>query len=231
MTKRIMMSIIVILSLTLLCSCGLKKEVEPREDAILFKQEYEMLNGKKNARDIPYRNVNIPENNPIYYASAEDIIDYMDEKETFYVYFGDTKCPWCRSTVEKMIEVASKNKIEKVYYVSIWDEEHNEILRDTYVLNSKNKPTLKKEGTKAYKELLVRFDSLLSPYTLTTSKGKKVEVGEKRIYAPNFVYVEKGKAIDLISGNSDKQKTSNEELTEEILKDEEDAFNKFFTRK
>lgn len=231
MTKRIMMSIIVILSITLLCSCGLKKEVEPREDAILFKQEYEMLNGKKNARDIPYRNVNIPENNPIYYASAEDIIDYMDEKETFYVYFGDTKCPWCRSTVEKMIEVASKNKIEKVYYVSIWDEEHNEILRDTYELNSKNKPTLKKEGTTAYKELLVRFDSLLSPYTLTTSKGKKVEVGEKRIYAPNFVYVEKGKAIDLISGNSDKQKTSNEELTEEILKDEEDAFNKFFTRK
>lgn len=231
MTKRIMMSIIVILSLTLLCSCGLKKEVEPREDAILFKQEYEMLNGKKNAKDIPYRNVNIPENNPIYYASAEDIIDYMDEKETFYVYFGDTKCPWCRSTVEKMIEVANKNKIEKVYYVSIWDEEHNEILRDTYELNSKNKPTIKKEGTKAYKELLVRFDSLLSPYTLTTSKGKKVEVGEKRIYAPNFVYVEKGKAIDLISGNSDKQKTSNEELTEEILKDEEDAFNKFFTRK
>ena len=58
--------------------------------------------------------------------------------------------------------------------------------------------------------------------------GNKVQVGEKRIYAPNFIYIKNGKPIKITEGISDKQKDSREELTDEILNDEEELFNEFF---
>ena len=59
--------------------------------------------------------------------------------------------------------------------------------------------------------------------------GNVVEVGEKRIYAPNFVFVKNGEAEKLVMGSSDKQEISNQELTEEMLEDEEEIFSDFFT--
>ena len=70
---------------------------------------------------------------------------------------------------------------------------------------------------------------MLADYTLTDDNGKEVKVGEKRIYAPTFIYIEKGVAKKLTTGLSDKQKGSLDELTEEILKDEELKFKEFFT--
>ena len=40
-----------------------------------------------------------------------------------------------------------------------------------------------------------------------------------------------GKSIKLVDGISEKQKDSREELTKEILEDEEKAFNDFFDNK
>ena len=56
----------------------------------------------------------------------------------------------------------------------------------------------------------------------------EVKVGEKRIYAPNFIYVNNGKAVKMTEGISDKQKDAFEELSDEILEDEEKLFNEFF---
>ena len=144
------------------------------------------------------------------------------------MYFGDPLCPWCRSVIEKSIEVAKDNKIDKIYYIKIWDNEGNEILRDKYQLNKKNKPELVSEGSKDYEKILEYLDEVLKDYTLTTEDGEKVEVGEKRIYAPNFVYIKEGKAVKLTEGISENQKDSREELTDEILKDEEKLFTEFF---
>ena len=58
-------------------------------------------------------------------------------------------------------------------------------------------------------------------------EGYGVE-GEKRIYAPNYIYVSEGKAIRMTTGISDKQTDSREELTDEILDDEEKLFSEFF---
>ena len=84
------------------------------------------------------------------------------------------------------------------------------------------------KGTKAYYKLLKSFDSVLSDYTITDEDKKEYKVGEKRIYAPNFIYVKNGKVVRLEEGISDKQTNPNEELTLNILKDEEKLFNKFF---
>lgn len=51
---------------------------------------------------------------------------------------------------------------------------------------------------------------------------------KKRIFAPTFIYVENGKAIRETTGISEKLSSPFDELTEEILKDEEKLFNDFF---
>ena len=202
------------------------------KDALKFKEEYEKINGDKTSySDNKYRTLKIDKNNPYVYSSAKEILEKINNKETFYVYFGSSYCPWCRSVIEKSIESAQKNNIKKIYYVDIWNGFHNEILRDTYKLNDKNEAEKEKDGTKEYYKLLEKFDNLLEDYTLTTDDGEKVKVGEKRIFAPDFIYVENGVAKRITSATSENQKDADAKLTKEILKDEEKSFDNFFKNK
>lgn len=217
---------LILITLIVFCLTGCKNN--SNSDALKFKEEYELLNDKKNNNGVEYRTVNINKNNPFVYAQGEDIVKMIEEGKTFYVYFGSSYCPWCRSVIEKLIEVANEEKIEKIYYVNIWDGDHNEILRDIYRLNDEGIPELIYEGDESYSKLLKYFDNVLNDYTLTDEKGKSVAVGEKRLFAPNFIYVKDGKAIKLVEGISSNQKGSRDKLTDEILTDEENIFLEFF---
>ena len=221
MKRKIIMMLLIVGSLFLATGCV-------SEDAKKFKNDYESVNGKENSSGKVHRTVSILEDNPYTYATAEDIVKKIENKETFYVYFGDKLCPWCRSVIEKSIKVAKENNIKTIYYVPIWDDEGNEILRDRLKVNDEGKIETVKEGTEAYKKLLELLDNVLSDYSLNDKDGKKVETKEKRIYAPNFIYVESGEAKKLIEGISEKQKDAREELSEEILQDEEEIFKSFF---
>ena len=222
--KKIISIILVFVVALTLTAC--KKE-NSNEDALKFKEEYESLNGEKNKRGKEYRTLDIDDDNPYVKVTAEEIVKMINNKESFYLYVGDSMCPWCRSVLEKSIEVARDNDIEKIYYVEIWDDEGNEILRDKYELvDGKIKKV--SDGTKAYKKLLSKFDKVLSDYTLKDEDDNEIEVGEKRIYAPNYFYVENGKVKKMIEGISDSQTDPYEELTDEILEDEEELFQDFF---
>lgn len=221
MKRKILMMLLIVGSLFLATGCV-------SEDAKKFKNDYESVNEKENSSGKVHRTVSILEDNPYTYATAEDIVKKIENKETFYVYFGDKLCPWCRSVIEKSIKVAKENNIKTIYYVPIWDDEGNEILRDRLKVNDEGKIETVKEGTEAYKKLLELLDNVLSDYSLNDKDGKKVETKEKRIYAPNFIYVESGEAKKLIEGISEKQKDAREELSEEILQDEEEIFKSFF---
>lgn len=238
MKKRIL-TIIMLLTLVIGSVACTKKEKEEKNitptpvsktDAIKFKEDYESLNGKTNKNGKEHRTVSINENNPFVYTTAEEIVKKVKNNETFYVYFGDTLCPWCRSVIEMAIKVANQNKIDKIYYVSIWDKDGNEILRDKYKLDDENNLVEIVKGTDSYYELLNLFGDVLDDYNLTDSDGNSISTKEKRIYAPNFIYVEKGKAVIKVEGISDKQKDSREELTEELLTDEEKLFKSIFAR-
>lgn len=196
---------------------------------IIFKNDYEEVNGKTNASGKVHRSVNIIDDNPFEEVSAADIVKKIENKETFYVYFGSRLCPWCRSVIESACKIATMRGISKIYYVDIWDDEGNEILRDKYSLDEDNKPKLDQDGTSEYKKLIESFESLLSDYTLTDENGKTVDVHEKRIYAPNYMFIDKGVLKKLVTGNSDKLTDSRGELTEEIIKDQEEIFDDFFT--
>lgn len=224
MKKKVLSLLILITVVFSLTGCGLKTN----KDAVKFKKEYENLNGKENSSLKKHRTVSISDDNPYVYATAKDIINKIENKKTFYVYFGSAYCPWCRSVIEKSIEVAKKNNIKKIYYVDIWEGDHKEILRDTYELDENNKVKLISEGADEYQDLLKYLGNVLGEYTLTDENGDTISFGEKRIFAPNFIYVEKGKAKKIESGSSEKQTDSRMKLTDEMLKDEEKKFNEFF---
>ncbi len=230
--KKIFSLLLISIFALSLVGCGVKEKKDNGgqkvSDALKFKEEYESLNGKLNNSDLEHRTLKIAEDNPFVYITPEELIEKIQNKETFYVYFGSNYCPWCRSVIEEAIKSAKDNDVTEIYYIDIWDGDHVEILRDTYELDSNNKPVLKSEGASEYQKILELFDNVLGDYTLTTSKGKKVSVGEKRITAPNFVYVLEGSAKTLVTGISEHQSNSREELTEEMLKDEEKIFQEFF---
>ena len=229
MKKKILLSLFaIVLLLGTTTGCG-KKEEKKNEDAIKFKEEYESFNDKSNDY-FDYRALSIDEDNPFIFATDEETVKMIENKETFIVYFGDPQCPWCRSIIEQAIKSAKKNGIDKIYYVRFWDGFHEEKIRDVYELDENNKPKLKQEGSKAYSKLLEYLDDVLSDYTLKDKNGNKVDVGEKRIFLPNFVAVVKGEAKELIEGISESQTEYNGELTEEILNDEQKAFNDFFKK-
>ena len=215
--------IVLVLFIMLLGVTGCKNN----KYALEFKEEYESLNGTTNKSGKEHRTISISKDNPFHKVEQKDIVKMIEDKETFYLYVGDPLCPWCRSVLEKSIEVAKENKVKEIYYIDIWDDDGNEILRDKYELKD---GTLVKtvNGTEEYKKLLEYFDSVLSNYTVSDNDGNKIETGEKRIYAPNFFYIENGKVIKLVEGISDKQKDSREELTKEILDDEQKIFEEFF---
>lgn len=203
-------TIILIMMLTLTLTGCSDKPVE-KTDALKFKEEYEKNNGVKNEKyNVTTRTVNIPEDNPMIYATAEEIIKKIDNKETFVVYFGFSDCPWCRSVIEELIHVAKDLKVEKVYYVDVKE------LRDVKKLDENNNVVTSKEGDKHYMKLLEKLDSVLDDYTLTDKDGNEVSAGEKRIYAPNVVGIANGKPTELETGESEKLINPYDELTEEM---------------
>lgn len=228
MKKKILILSVLVLAIFTITGCDKKKETK---EAIKFKEDYESLNGVKTASGKEHRTLTINKENPFIIVTATDIIEKIENKETFYVYFGSKLCPWCRSVIEKAVEVANLYGIDKIYYVDVWDNEGNEILRDKYVLDDAGNSKLVNEGTEEYFKLLEYFNDLLPEYEFAANKngGSKLDINEKRIYLPTFIQVKNGVAIKITDGLSDNQTGSRDELTEEMLNDEQEKFEEFFT--
>ena len=221
--KKILFALLIVFTLT---GClGINNDKKTGKE---FKDDYEEINNQENKSGKKHREVNLSDYNKFVETTPEEIVNLINNKETFYVYFGSRLCPWCRSVIEKADEVSRLNDIDKIYYIDIWDDEASEIFRDKYEINESGELVKTVEGTKEYNFLLEKFDGFLRDYSVT-SNGKTIDTGEKRIYAPNFVFIEKGEIKKLITGKSELQKDSREELTEQMLKDEEKAFEEFFT--
>lgn len=185
-------------------------------DGIKFKEEYEKLNSKKNDQGKKYREITIDSKNKIVYKTTEEVLNLIDKKKSFVLYFGFDTCPWCRSVVPTLASI-SKELNQEVYYIDVKD------IRDTFELDDDNKPKLVKKGSKDYSKLLEKLEPVLEDYTLTDSDNNEIKVGEKRIYAPSIVSVIDGKAKELTTGISDKQTDGYMKLTKEM---EKDTYNK-----
>ena len=142
MKKKILLIIILVASilLTIFILKPFNKEKE-ETDNIKFKEEYEKLNNEDNI------NVTINENNPFIYSNPKDVIEKINNKETFVIYFGFSKCPYCRTILPTLIEVSEYLEVDKIYYVDISN------IRDTIIINDDNELETTKE-VKAGKTLL-----------------------------------------------------------------------------
>ena len=190
--------LVIILCLFMITGCK-------KSDAVLFKEEYEGLNKEEG-----YRSVSIPKDNPFVYITDEELAKKIEDREDMVVYFGFKTCPWCRSIIENLIQVASELKIKKIYYLDVYD------IRDKKEIKDGNVETVK-EGTIGYNKIVELLDSHLSDYTIDN------QVVGKRIYAPNILVIKEQEILDVIEGVSDMQTEPMMELTPEIQKD---SYNK-----
>lgn len=188
-----------------------KREVK-KKDAVLIKEEYEALNGNED-----YVSVSLDDDNPYVYRSYEDIIKMIEEKSGI-ILFASAKSNSSRSVISLISEIAHELKFENVAYLDIMED------RDEYTLDKINKPIESKEGTKDYKKLLDVLDKELVSYVLEGSDGKKVNVGEKRIYMPTLVAVYNGEiqSVYSVSLNED------EEIDKDSLKKLKDVYVAMF---
>lgn len=210
--------IIIFLILTIVLIIGIfiftKKQDSTNKDALAFKEEYEKLNNKTNEKTgKKMRVLEIDRNNPFIYKDASEIIQMIENKETFVVYFGFSDCPWCRSVVPTLIKVADDLDIDKVYYTSVKE------IRDVLEMDENNKIRTITKGTDDYYELIKLLDSVLENYTLVDKDNNEVKIDEKRIYAPNIVSIVKGKAEKMSTGISDEQTDPFMKLNDNLKKD------------
>ena len=87
------------------------------------------------------------------------------EKGTGVVYLGFPECPWCKAYVTYLNEVAKEQDVEKVYYYNILED--------------------RKNNTKEYQKII----ELLGDYAAND------EEGNKRIYVPMVIGVNKGQIV------------------------------------
>lgn len=216
---------IIAMSLCLASCIAPNKDIKQVET---FKSSYESINNEaKGDSGTFYREVHIAKNNPVEISNMKSVLDKIDNKDSFLVFFGYAECPWCRSMVESMVKSAKDNKIKKIYYVDIENERDQlEYQPDT---DSFAEVSI---GSKEYKKMLKKIGNVLDKYEIeyTNADGetKKKDTKEKRIYAPSLVYIQNGKAIKMIDGLSEKQKDENEVLTKEIKADMKQELNDFF---
>jgi thiol-disulfide isomerase/thioredoxin len=215
MKKNLVLFLILTLLLTL---TGCTSENKEKTDAIKFKEEYESINGIVNEKSgKENRTLTIDKENPFIYSTAEEISKKMDNNETFIVYFGFKECPWCRSVLEELISAAKDKNVEKIYYVDVKE------IRDVKEIDEEGNIKTTKEGSEGYNQLIEKMNDVLEEYKLKKD-DEEIEVGEKRIYAPNVVAVSDGKAIQLETGISEKQKDGYQKLTDKMKKE---TYNKF----
>ena len=185
-----------------------KKEAETTE-AMNFKMEYETLNNKVNTNNgKQYKSLNISNNNPVDYASEEEIISILEQK-TGIIYLGFPTCPWCRSMLPVLLQTMDNMNIDKLYYLNILE------MRDTFELDDKGHAEKVKDGTEGYYKMLEILDDFLEPFYLTNEKGKEIDTKEKRIYAPTVIGVKNGRVVGIHVSTVDSQKDPYEALTKE----------------
>ena len=206
--KKIEVIVIVLISLFLLTGC-----VDKTTDAYKFKEEYESINNKDNGHGKKYRELNISNDNPFVYSTCEEILEKVNNNETFVVYFGFKECPWCRSIIEELINSAKDKKVDKIYYVDVLN------IRDVKEIDDNGNIITTKEGNNSYMELIEKFSNVLSDYNLNDKY-----MGEKRIYAPNIIAVSNGKAIQMEEGISEELTDPYSKLTKKMKKY---TYNKF----
>ena len=224
--NKIILGAIIILTIIVISICIysiINNNHINKSDANKFRTEYMELNDKINEDNgQAYPIVNISADNTVKYIKPKESVKMLKE-DSGIIYFGYNTCPWCRSLVSILTEVASEKK-EKVYYVDIAD------IRSTFTVDN-GKLTKNKKGTKDYYNILKELDNYLEEYFLEDEDGNKYDTKEKRLYAPTIVAVSGGNVTGVHIGTVSSQKNGYDKLTEDEIKELENIITDLIMKK
>ena len=211
----IIIAIVIIFSIFIGIKYINEKETEINKDALKFKEEYEILNGKTNKNNNKkYPLVKLSDDNVIKYSSYDEIFEILNSG-TGVIYLGFPECPWCRNLVPTLLSAAKETEIETIYYLNIKED------RNLLVLNEKKEIITQNEGSKNYFKLVDILKDVLDDYILTASDGEEVNTKTKRIYLPLVLFVKDGKLIGQHVGTVENQEDPyialTDRQTEELL--------------
>ncbi len=213
--KPIIIALLLVFSLTTGIAYSLLNKEETKEDAIKFKEEYEALNNvTREGTDKTYTSMDLSENNPMYYATYEEVYDVLEN--TGVIYLGYPECPWCRNLVPTLIDAAKKVSINKIYYINMYEE------RNKLSLDENGNIITEKEGTEGYRNLVEKLKDVLPVY-----EGLNDE-SIKRIYVPLVIFVKDGEIIATHSGTVSSQEDPYIPLTEEQQKELKTTLSDYF---
>lgn len=209
--KRI---VILLLCCFVITGC-FNKNNKDLNDSEKFKLEYEELNNKK-IDNKKLRKVKINKENSITYSSIEEIVNMINSKSTFAVFFGFSKDQYSRNIVEELMRAEKDVNLETLYYVNI------ENVRDEFKVND-GKLVCTKECSSEYLELVKILDKYLSDYIIKY-EGKEYNTNTKRLDSPCVISFIDGK-VDYYTTGIDKSMTDPYgKITKEM---KSYAYNKF----
>lgn len=202
--------IVGIIFISILSKNGGDANYVPTIDETNFKKEYESLNGTSAHK------VEIIKDNNIVYIDMKKASELL-ESGSGVIYFGAASCEECRASVPVLLDAMSSSELETIYYVDLTNENN---LRDEYVLNEKNKAKVKLSATAEYDSVRLSLANHLEDYVLTTTKGKKVNTGQKRLQDLTVVSVVEGQIMGFHEGTVNNHKNTdklNKEQEKELL--------------
>lgn len=200
--KKVLYILIVFLLVFIVYGCAYET------DAVRFEKEYETHNGKTFSDNLKYLEVDIGDENPIVYATADEIVELL-ESGTGVIYFGYPECPWCRNAVPVLLDAAEEVGVSKIYYMNMKEQ------RDELVVDENGNIIAKDTGTSDYKKLLTALDEVLDDYIIKDEEGNEYNTGEKRIYVPLVVFVKNGEIVGTHMDTVSSQTNPFVELTDE----------------
>lgn len=174
-------SIVALALLTMLSACQPAKQPEKvvnNEDAIKFDAEYTALNGQKNSSGVLYKEMTIGDN-VFKYSNFEEINEVI-RNGTGVILFGFPECPWCRTAIPVLNDVARNENIKEILYLNVKE------LRDSKKLDASGNVVTEKEGAQGYAELLTLLGEHVDEY-----EGLN-DPTIKRLYVPAVVFVKEG---------------------------------------
>ena len=187
-------------------------------DALRFKQEFEEYNNAtySGAYEGDLIKVNIPEDNPFVYKSAQDIIDVLHNEEA-YILFGYATDPLIRNAISVLIEALKERGVNQVYYVDI------EYIRDEYTISWPPEKT--KDGTDSYYEILDFLgDNLERYYMFNAEENHQYDTGVTRLYSPTFVAVKNDSVVQM----HQKTVASQTDIYRKLSDEEKDELKQYY---
>lgn len=179
----LLIAIAVISSIIIYDRFGKTEKIVLTEDEIKFKQEYEVLNGKKDRNGNKYVEVKAPENNGVVYTNVKEIEKLLQEG-TCVIYLGTDELNYSRSIIEPLFSSKDSTGVENIYYLSMTG------IRDDKNLDGEE-IIIDSEGTNDYKKLLKLLNDYLPVYDGLNDNSIK------RIYLPAVIFVVDGEIRDV----------------------------------